>query len=90
MTPRPFSTQAVDCPPCCSQARTDATGCQWVDDMLAICGGLLFVGVSRHELAAMAPCRRKRRQRDMEPQGAATEREDPELMDYPPLRLLRA
>jgi hypothetical protein len=63
--------------------------------MLAICGGLLFVGVSRHELATMAPCRRKRRQGpDLQvsepvPPEFLTEGAEPELVEYPPLRLVR-
>jgi hypothetical protein len=60
--------------------------------MLAICGGLLFVGVRRHELAAMAPCRRNRRLRESEARSTpdATAREDAPDAEYPPLQLVRA
>lgn len=91
MSLRPFPTQAVAaCPPCCSEARRDAQGCQWVDDMLAICGGLLFLGVGRLEIAAMAPCRRRRRTLERPVEAPTAERDDPHVMEYPPLQLVRA
>ena len=49
------------CPVCCDGAPPDGSACPWIDDMLRMFGGLLFVGVSRQQLALLAPCRRARR-----------------------------
>ncbi|MBC7896826.1 MAG: hypothetical protein H7066_15525 [Cytophagaceae bacterium] len=57
--------------------------------MLEICGGLLFVGVGRLELSAMAPCRRPRRSALQERQRSETDDAELDVADYPPLRLVR-
>jgi hypothetical protein len=50
-----------NCPACCRESTASGNECPWVTDMLEICGGLLFLGVSRDELAPFAPCRRAHR-----------------------------
>lgn len=46
------------CPASCGKGHSPANECAWVDDMLKIFGGMLFLGVSRARLAPHAPCRR--------------------------------
>ena len=48
----------VTCPASCSEQREPSNECAWVDDMLRLFGGMLFLGVSRDRLALHAPCRR--------------------------------
>jgi len=80
-----MSAQSSRCPACCHEAGTGANACPWVEDMLGIFGGILFLRMSRSELAPFAPCRRQHRQALVAVSGVVSS-PPPSRPDY--LRLL--